>query len=1250
MATFTARSNLMQNAFPAGQLSLQGKFCVVGDDAGEHMIFSVDKRGKLCLVLKGEDGHNELINLSTSFSIDEAAKITALAVTQSRGNLVYLAFAVSRPDSLDDLYVLKPTPAARLAWLDPAVLRAALYTGQQGNVAIRDILMGNGNDPLSGEYPELYLTVKGTGKFTQDVWAVTVNNSTASWKREERFEMPCNPEEVISKCIAIVGNPNPNFKTIYRGLFVLYKQASTTVPLQLRFVGLDFSFANPTPRSFEVPVPAGARFVASYDNPEGFTDLLVCADTLLWRSAVDCFTESQNPYQRPLIYHSPEGETSYELMSTSDPKQVSVAQAGNKISIWTLDQSALLSYQEFQIFAKPPLKGGNRQSPPQELSPRIPLLEQSSNSDRFACMQDSRLGQKLFVVNDNGMRMSMLQQSIETRIWQSPVDVMIPNSDEIVEFLSHTVSIQIQSESKVPIHDQKLLLCCSTSAELLVNGASVRGSPAGTIVKTDEQGSLTVIIPADGIAAPVLNFRDVPGNSHPLGGRIFNVDPMQKLWDEMAQVKGVEDLRNLKLPDGTPFVKPEMNDSDLQKAVKSIQDLYKARQDLASEGSQTLAATTASADGLWGAWLWIKTKLADAYDWAVEKIGAAYKFVLKIAGKVWEFILETFPQVGSVLQSILETISKGWEALKGMLEDVFAWEDILSVKNALVNITTAGLIMGSDVFANLEKKADECFDDLRTKVRNLKRRSLPKDLTSIQFSKDPPMPAGMDDKKVADILKSPQAQYGAYHLRHSASSQSDSKTVGFQSRAEGPFDRLYNRLSGIWDSVTALAIRFGANVLDLFSNKEFNLDVLIAKVGLEFVEDALGVMQKVIAALLGSLGDLVLALADAMNANISIPVIGPLYSTLTKGSRFSALDIVCLLLAIPSTIAYKAIIGPLPKDTEGYQQLVKADAMKGALDLRMGRIKAGEVPSKPPYNLASSPTMNSHQVTRTSNPFNASRSYDQASVPIALSRSPALQMSVINSHHAPAEKTETNDIGLSRAAVDQAVMQKTRGWFAETATAASRILQILLPFASEIYTIGYTLPKASISGGIQGVDAENLARRSRKPTLKLLMKLVFWVGHGAVICYPKFKDLNKDLETLASAAFQDNVFGWKFVLWAIPGIFPIGGHLFNEYYGQCAEAAASITQVIGLIAMHVDVYAVVKEHYPWYRCPEEYVNALAKMATVGVVLTRGIEPYTLGFAYTLTIVGKNWTIHRLGLEWHFASDGVDRSIAIDASV
>ena len=726
----------------------------------------------------------------------------------------------------------------------------------------------------------------------------------------------------------------------------------------------------------------------------------------------------------------------------------------------------------------------------------------------------------------------------------------------------------------------------------------------------------------------------------------------------------MEDLRNLKLPDGTSFVKTDMSDKDLQKAIKAIQDLCKAREDLASRGSQAVTLITASADRQWGAWFWIKNKIQEAYEWAVEKVGAAYKFVVKIAGKVWEFIVENFPQIAAVIQKILEVISKGWEWVKNKFEEIFPWKDILSVKNALVNITTAGVIMGSDIFADLEKKADKCFDDLHKKVRDLKNKTLPKELADIRISKDPPMPVGLHNEKISDLMKSPQMQYGVYHLRHSSSKQSDSSVIGSRSEGETSFDRLYKRLSGIWDSVIALAVRFGANIVDLFSNKEFSLDVLIAKIGLEFAEDALRVIRKAVTALLGSLGDLLLELADAMNAKINISVIGPLYSKLTQGSRFTALDVVCLLLAIPSTIAYKAIKGSLPKEDKGYQQLVQPDVMKGALDLRIGRIKSGEVLSKSDKGTASVQMMNLHKVDERPHVFNETSSQqvkgktsnetdrdifhqgnvnkresakfllNQPSGIRKMNESTALQMSMINFQHAQGDKTQFNDTGISGEAVDQAIMHKTRGWWVEVGKPACKMLAVFIPVASGLYTVGYTLPKARLAGQVEGADGGNgvnQARRSRA-SFKLVMKLVFWFGHGALICLPKLNDTKKDFWILAEAAFNDVVFGWKFIIRAIPSLLPIGGHLINEYAGCCAEAVAGITQTIGLIAMHVDVYAIAKASYPWYMCPEEYIDSTAKVAVAVAIMLQCNEPWSLGFAFGLTSVGSIWSHHRMSDE------------------
>ncbi|KAL8992485.1 MAG: hypothetical protein Q9169_007064 [Polycauliona sp. 2 TL-2023] len=119
--------------------------------------------------------------------------------------------------------------------------------------------------------------------------------------------------------------------------------------------------------------------------------------------------------------------------------------------------------------------------------------------------------------------------------------------------------------------------------------------------------------------------------------------------------------------------------------------------------------------------------------------------------------------------------------------------------------------------------------------------------------------------------------------------------------------------------------------------------------------------------------------------------------------------------------------------------------------------------------------------------------------------------------------------------------------------------------------------------------ASESAIQPRKSWWKLVLKLVLWVGKGLVLCLPKMKDMSKDVGNLARRAVNDDVFGWKFIIWAIPGFLPVGAHLINEYVGYCAEAVGGITQTIALVAMHVDIYAIAQVSYPWYRLTAEDV-------------------------------------------------------------
>ena len=141
MAKTTATCEFMDNAFPAGQLKLSGDFYVVEDESGEHMIFSADQKGRLCLILKGPNGHNEWINLSDKFQVPEDQTISALAVSQDRNRLIHLVFAARQKDGTDKLFVVKPMCATRSEWTREFDGSSDLFMGEQWNITIREILL-----------------------------------------------------------------------------------------------------------------------------------------------------------------------------------------------------------------------------------------------------------------------------------------------------------------------------------------------------------------------------------------------------------------------------------------------------------------------------------------------------------------------------------------------------------------------------------------------------------------------------------------------------------------------------------------------------------------------------------------------------------------------------------------------------------------------------------------------------------------------------------------------------------------------------------------------------------------------------------------------------------------------------------------------------------------------------------------------------------------------------------------------------
>lgn len=1055
--------------------------------------------------------------------------------------------------------------------------------------------------------------------------------------------MPCNPDRVIDKCVASL--------ELYHGLFVLYQEESDN-PLQLRFVGLNPTKKNPTLQEISQPVPEMANHLASFENKYGYTDLLISGDALTWRSAQQCYKGKQN---RPHVLS--------EDTKLSNLIQMSVTQSKDVLSIWALNTEFSLSYQEFTMEAG---------APPSQRTPAIPLLEKTSGSGRFAALQSPTLGQKVFVIDEAG-GMKMLEQSVQTGIWQRPVEILIPDSDEMIEFTSHTIRVQLDDQSGIPMIDQPIKLCSSTSAEMLVNGSSVRGSPDGQVVRTDDAGSLTIIIRSDGLSAPLLTLRDVDAPGTVLQGGSTTIDPMSKLWSTVGDIKSAQDLKDMQLPDGTSFVRPGVDEKEVEMAAKALQDLSQVKVELASSGTAvgTTAATASVADRLWGMWYWIRDKVQAGYKWFVTKVEAGWQFVVELAGEAWTFLLNNASQVAEAMQKVLGSITKGWEWLKKKFAFIFNWGDILSVKDVFVNLTTQGILWGADSMAILELKSQEFFEDLRQKARMIKAMQLPPDLAKLKAGNDPDMESKAKAKNEGaghdDALKSPEAQYGVYHMKHGGTS------IGPRTEGQTAMDRLVLRLKKVWDQLTALIERCKDNFANLFKSKDITVETILTNLGLDLLEDLLSVVESIATGVLGSFSDLLVELADGINKPISIPVLSPLYKKITRGSNLTILDAVALCIAIPTTIVYKTITGKSPTEIAGIEPLAKAGAFRSELDERMGRAKAETRPQEPGPSLSHSnqfsammqthlpelhPTMVTQGeagVTRTvaleSTPTEGIQRADVLKFrPLTIWKTEGIQRadvlkskpltirkideptSVVILDNAPSEqmmKTQLEPMVLAPSvqlsslassatpSIQNSKLKKTltgdrleqlernRKRFEGSSNIASNLTKMAVPLGALLWFQYKTFP---------GLFLPEVKFHPITVMLEAGKKLLLWMLQFGGLAGYSFEDIKTGNLGIGDR-FEDPWFEARFGMWVVGGI-PIIGELGGKYLGYCFSMLSSVLQVITLAWLHIKSWTV-GEGYSVYLAFEEWGKVDAKIATAFSGITQGGYGYGAIIAYLL---------------------------------
>lgn len=120
---------------------------------------------------------------------------------------------------------------------------------------------------------------------TEDIWILTVNSDNKSWSKPSLFKLSVTTDQILSKCVANL--------SMYRGMYVLYKENPSKV--SMRFVGLDPEEPHSVLQSIDQVVPEGTTQIASFENADGLSDLLIAGKQLSWLSAGDGIQGRKKP-------------------------------------------------------------------------------------------------------------------------------------------------------------------------------------------------------------------------------------------------------------------------------------------------------------------------------------------------------------------------------------------------------------------------------------------------------------------------------------------------------------------------------------------------------------------------------------------------------------------------------------------------------------------------------------------------------------------------------------------------------------------------------------------------------------------------------------------------------------------------------------------------------------------------------------------------------------------------------------------
>lgn len=571
-------------------------------------------------------------------------------------------------------------------------------------------------------------------------------------------------------------------------------------------------------------------------------------------------------------------------------------------------------------------------------------------------------------------------QSPETSIW-SYDDILLPSLDvkdtKSLKLNSYTTRIRVTDDHNQPVFQDEnnnhieLDIASDTRTSVYINNRYYLLDTSPIPIKVDHLGAITIVEIAN-------NTLSAAGYTiYGSDGKKVSINPMEGPQNKLAALNTVDKLSKaeIRYNDGSvkTLISKNTSSADKEEVVRSIQQLMEVSDSLKKKPtSRRTSAKTITVDwsniplqnvqtfnfGITSAQQkrslqqsgvllqsrqirgmevidfskaievaagdvisFFENVVHDISEYFIVQAGNAWHFIVNIGKEIIRFVINSAQKVISAFEFIFDVIKTGIEDLIDFLSFFFDWDDLVRTKDVFKNLLLLTMHNSVDMVESLKKELAKFTGMLKTHIDEW--GGIEADTWErIDYSTNPMSHAN----KQVDFTEafSPSSMFLQQHFSDNISQLEEGEGIhAAKTGLMGLIEVLYTALMNQGTVFSSAIDRIDKEILQKDPlNMKFG--DLLKKIAAIVFDALINTAENFIDLII----DLFVLIARTGIEAIDTPIIFPIIHDILEDAlgikiRFSLLDIICMIGAVPATIIYKAALKKAPfSEDDGFSQKI----------------------------------------------------------------------------------------------------------------------------------------------------------------------------------------------------------------------------------------------------------------------------------------------------------------------------------------